>query len=275
MAETDGIEEAAAQLLQTATMTAAQIVEHLARDRQQRLHADADRARDATRRLSATPPPGVGSTGTRTARNDHCPHPPPDVPRPPRRWPVSPTGKPSTPGCCSTGPAPTPSASASARTRHAPPGPAPPGGPRLPRSRSSSPRTRPETSRRPPPVTTSTPSKVVASSVLPAEPGSVAWTPPELTGAGTPRNVETPSPRPSPTCPTGTRSKHGCSSTGPALTPPAPPPTRPPPRPPPRERSSPPPRSDAPPTSADNPCQEAGTVTYSVRRRSSPNSGPH
>jgi len=51
MAETDGIEEAAAQLLQTATMTAAQIVEHLARDRQQRLHADADRARDATRRL--------------------------------------------------------------------------------------------------------------------------------------------------------------------------------------------------------------------------------
>ena len=51
MAETDGIEEAAAQLLQTATMTAAQIVEHLARDRQQQLRADADRARDTARQL--------------------------------------------------------------------------------------------------------------------------------------------------------------------------------------------------------------------------------
>jgi hypothetical protein len=46
MAETDGIEEAAEQLLRTATMTAAQVVEQLARARQQRLRDDASTARD-------------------------------------------------------------------------------------------------------------------------------------------------------------------------------------------------------------------------------------
>lgn len=46
MAETDDIEEAAEQLLRTATMTAAQVVEQLARARQQRLRDDASNARD-------------------------------------------------------------------------------------------------------------------------------------------------------------------------------------------------------------------------------------
>lgn len=49
MSETDGIEEAAEQLLRTATMTAAQIVEQLARARQQRLRDDASSARDRVR----------------------------------------------------------------------------------------------------------------------------------------------------------------------------------------------------------------------------------
>lgn len=53
MAETDGIEEAAAEVLRTAVMAGAQLAEHVARARQQQSADRAAQARDATRDLEA------------------------------------------------------------------------------------------------------------------------------------------------------------------------------------------------------------------------------